>query len=312
MAFPLRILAFFGILFLCACSETQYAAHLAKQIPFPGDTPQSQGTFKVGKPYQAAGKWYYPEETYTFQETGIASWYGPGFHGKHTANGEVYDQNELTAAHKTLQLPCFVRVTNLENGRSVVVRVNDRGPFSRGRVIDVSERAASLLGFKGRGTAKVKIAVVGDASQKLAQAARSGADTRGTEIAMNQPQRQPVTPYQEASYQAQKSAAVSREPLPSSHYSSDGRIMPDPTVRQVPVSPTGIYVQAGSFGLEENALRLSQTLQDIGPARVYKADIRGRTFFRVRIGPFAEVAQADRALASLVSQGSGDAIIIVD
>lgn len=134
-----------------------------------GGTP---GEYKVGKPYQIDGVWYYPKEDYGYDETGIASWYGPGFHGNTTANGESFDQNELTAAHRTLPMPSLVRVTNLENGRSVVVRVNDRGPYANGRIIDLSRRAAQLLGFEGNGTAKVRVQMLDVESRAIADAAK--------------------------------------------------------------------------------------------------------------------------------------------
>ena len=100
----------------------------------------SSGSYKVGKPYKIMGQWYYPEENYKYKETGTASWYGEDFHAKYTANGEIYDMNTLTAAHRTLPLPSIVKVTNLENGRSLVLRVNDRGPFAKNRIIDISKR----------------------------------------------------------------------------------------------------------------------------------------------------------------------------
>ena len=109
-----------------------------------GKSPTSGATssgYKVGKPYQIGGIWYYPHVDYDYNETGIASWYGPGFHGKTTASGEPYDQNSLTAAHRTLPMPSLVRVTNLDNGRQLNLKINDRGPFARGRILDVSRRA---------------------------------------------------------------------------------------------------------------------------------------------------------------------------
>ncbi|MBM3569758.1 MAG: septal ring lytic transglycosylase RlpA family protein, partial [Alphaproteobacteria bacterium] len=118
------------------------------------------GIYKVGNPYQVAGIWYTPKEDPGYDETGIASWYGHPFHGKVTANGETYDMNDMTAAHKTLPMPVMVRVTNLENGRQLVLRVNDRGPFVHGRIIDVSRRGAQLLGFEGKGTARVRVQVI--------------------------------------------------------------------------------------------------------------------------------------------------------
>ncbi len=146
----------------------------------------SSGSFKVGNPYKVGGVRYVPEETYNFTQTGIASWYGPNFHGKYTANGEIYNQNALTAAHKTLQIPAIVRVTNLENGRSIIVRVNDRGPFSRGRIIDMSRKGAELLQFHNQGTAKVKVQVLPHESRIAAQAAKRGQNISGVEIALNE------------------------------------------------------------------------------------------------------------------------------
>lgn len=174
-----------AVLFLGACTEAQFAAHVIKQLPRDGQS-KSVGTFKVGNPYQIFGVWYTPQESYNFSETGIASWYGPNFHGKATANGEIFDMNDLTAAHRTLQLPSIVRVTNLENGRSLIVRVNDRGPFKRGRVLDLSRRSAELLGTIQKGTAKVKIQLLPEESRAIAEIAKRGEDTRGFEIALNE------------------------------------------------------------------------------------------------------------------------------
>lgn len=117
----------------------------------------ASGTVKIGKPYQIRGRWYRPEDDHDYRETGTASWYGPNFHGKPTANGERFDQNALTAAHRTLPMPSWVTVENLDNGREVMVRVNDRGPFAHNRIIDVSRRAAQLLGMEGAGVARVRV-----------------------------------------------------------------------------------------------------------------------------------------------------------
>src|SRR5579872_137138 len=119
--------------------------------------PRNAGIYKVGNPYQIDNVWYYPHEQPDYDETGIASWYGPTFYGKYTANGELYDGSALTAAHRTLPMPVNVRVTNLENGKSIVVRVNDRGPYARGRIIDLSKRAAELLDVVQTGTARVRV-----------------------------------------------------------------------------------------------------------------------------------------------------------
>lgn len=127
------------------------------------EVPKGGGYRKLGKRYNIAGKWYTPRHDEDYEETGMASWYGEGFHAKKTANGETYDMNALTAAHRTLPLPSLVRVTNVENGRSVVVRVNDRGPFKKGRIIDVSARVARELQFADKGVAKVHVKYVGPA-----------------------------------------------------------------------------------------------------------------------------------------------------
>lgn len=125
--------------------------------------PRGGGRDQVGKPYQVAGKWYYPKEQPGYVKKGKASWYGDAFHGRLTANGEIYDMTHLTAAHPTMPLPSYARVTNLKNGSSVIVRVNDRGPFAHDRVIDLSSKAAEMLDYKHSGIADVKVEYVGRA-----------------------------------------------------------------------------------------------------------------------------------------------------
>lgn len=124
------------------------------------DIPKGNGRYHVGKPYVIAGVTYVPREDPSYRADGIASWYGDAFHGRLTSNGEVFDMRSITAAHPTLPLPSYVRVTNLTNGRSLIVRVNDRGPFHASRVIDLSSRAAELLQFRHKGTARVRVEYV--------------------------------------------------------------------------------------------------------------------------------------------------------
>lgn len=362
------------VLALTGCAETQLMSHYAKKLPWPGQV-ESKGTYKVGQPYQVDRVWYYPKESFDHSETGIASWYGPGFDGKLTANGEVYDQNKLTAAHRTLQMPSLVRVTNLENGRSVVLRVNDRGPFKHGRVIDVSKRAADLLGFIGDGTARVRVDVLSEESQKLAAAAKAGQDTtritvadlsggKGlfnakpktnttTVTAQNRTGADVNTPLQ-ASYRSPIQLAQLKndaEMLPESlqtpvitveeldspspayqqppkeidkpvwtgkqdpvasvgHVEEDGRYMPDPVVRQEPVRPTGLFVQAGSFSVYENAERLSKALDSIAKTTIEPAVVQGKQYYRVKLGPISSVAEADRVLQSVIDSGHGTARVV--
>ena len=125
--------------------------------------PKGGGTYRVGKPYTVGGQLYVPEENVNYRQEGLASWYGEDFHGRLTANGEVFDMSSLSAAHPTLPMPCYARVTNLSNGKSLIVRINDRGPYHANRVMDVSSRAAELLGFKSSGVARVRVEYVGRA-----------------------------------------------------------------------------------------------------------------------------------------------------
>jgi rare lipoprotein A len=125
--------------------------------------PKGGGVYRVGKPYTVAGRVYVPEENINYSAVGFASWYGDDFHGRYTANGEIFDMTAISAAHPTLPLPSYVRVTNLANNRSIVVRVNDRGPYARDRLIDVSIKTAELLGFHGNGVARVKVDYIGRA-----------------------------------------------------------------------------------------------------------------------------------------------------
>ncbi|KAF0117901.1 MAG: rare lipoprotein A [Rhodospirillaceae bacterium] len=131
------------------------------------ERPPVRGLYKVGEPYQIKGIWYYPHEDYDYRETGVASWYGMDFHKKETANGEIFDMNAITAAHRTLPMPSVVRVTNLVNGRALAVRVNDRGPFVNDRILDLSRQAAQLLGFAAQGVTQVKVEILAEESITL-------------------------------------------------------------------------------------------------------------------------------------------------
>jgi rare lipoprotein A len=140
-------------------------------VAFGDPVPKGGGTYRVGKPYTVAGRVYVPEEDAAYREEGLASWYGNDFHGRLTANGEVFDMASLTAAHPTLPMPSYARVTNLSNGKSLIVRVNDRGPYHGNRLIDVSNKAAELLEFKGHGVARVRV-------EYIARAPLEGSDDR--------------------------------------------------------------------------------------------------------------------------------------
>jgi rare lipoprotein A len=145
-------------------SESEYGVKASPRVVADGQpVPKGGGRFLVGNPYEVKGKVYVPKEDPNYNRTGLASWYGSAFHGRVTANGEVYDSDHLSAAHPTFPLPSYARVTNMDTGSSVVVRVNDRGPFHPGRLIDVSSKTAELLDFKNTGTARVNVQYVGRA-----------------------------------------------------------------------------------------------------------------------------------------------------
>jgi len=154
---------------LAACSSSnsridpKYGVAASPRVSKAAYIPSGGGRYQVGKPYKIAGKWYKPKEVTRYEKTGVASWYGDAFHGRKTANGEIYNMNAYSAAHPTLPLPSYVRVTNLANGNSVVVRVNDRGPFAHNRLIDLSKRAAGVLDFRRQGVAKVHVSYLGRA-----------------------------------------------------------------------------------------------------------------------------------------------------
>ena len=144
--------------------DPKYGVSSSPRVVALGDpVPKGGGTYRVGKPYVVAGRTYVPEEDVNYRAEGMASWYGDDFHGRLTANGEVFDMTSLTAAHPTLPMPSYARVTNVSNGKSLIVRVNDRGPYHGNRLIDVSNKAAELLEFKGNGVAKVRVEYVGRA-----------------------------------------------------------------------------------------------------------------------------------------------------
>jgi rare lipoprotein A len=301
------VMAFAGFTAGCAVERTRY-------VPTP--TPPAghgQSIYKVGNPYEIDGTWYYPKEQPDYDETGVASWYGPDFYGHVTANGETYNAGDLTAAHRTLPMPVNVRVTNLDNGRSLVLRVNDRGPYAKGRIIDVSEAAAEKLGFKQNGTARVRVTYVARALQP--DGAPLPSDTP-VEIAQAVPavpaprvDSVPLAALPQARVAPPVRMAVLPKPAPDPVPAEAA--LPSGQVTQVPVpAATHLYVQVGAFGSYENAMRLREQLGE--DLRVSTTKKNGQTLYRVRTGPMDSTADADAALARLSGLGSNDAHIVVD
>ena len=310
-----RILVAAGAAFLLsACAETQLVIHSAKELTGTANTAgvlKTKGKYKIGRPYQIKGTWYYPAENFKYVETGISSWYGPKFHGKKTANGETYDMNTLTAAHRTLPLPSVVRVINLKNGRSLNLRVNDRGPFARGRIIDVSRRAAQLLGFQRAGTARVRVEIIADESQRLKLTAMNGSlpqseKITGQAVAKQTVRSEPISG--SASTRARRDRAVSAVPRRAT-----GEVVKSGIVTTVPTpADSQLFVQAGAFADFANASKVRTRLSQLGPAWVTKARIGRRDFYRVRIGPMQNLDSADAVLAEMISSGFPKAQIVVD
>ena len=236
---------------------------------------QYGGVYKVGNPYQIMGKWYYPKEDYHYSEIGTASWYGDDFHAKRTANGEKYDMNTLTAAHRTLPLPSIVRVTNLENGRSLVLRVNDRGPYAKERIIDISKRGAQLLGYQTKGTAKVKVEIMADESKALKAALLSqNAETE--------------------KYIAKIKAADSEVRVQNKDSALTDKY----------------YIQAGSFSQRDLALNFEKKLKKFGQTEIAEASVNGTLYYRVRLGPLENENVAGEKLLNIQSAGFHDARIV--
>ncbi len=235
-------------------------------------TPDGAG-FKVGNPYLIDGVRYVPKVDPEYDETGIASWYGKQFHGKATANGETYDMEALTAAHKTLPMPSRVRVTSLENDKELILRVNDRGPFVGDRIIDVSRRAARELGFMNKGTARVRVEV-------LDSPAFAAAKTPAV------PKAKRVRPADEPSA-ATTAAAASDKPR-----------------------PRRLFVQAGSFAIPENAYRLSADLRRVAAFTVTPLQTQNGLLHRVRAGPLWSTAEVHTVLSGLRAVGFTEARLV--
>ena len=325
--------AFWGGIILAAvslagCAETTLVTNGSKLAT---EDSNAVPPYKLGKPYQVDGAWFYPKVDYEYNETGIASWYGPDFHGKSTANGEIFDQNALTAAHKTLPMPTIVRVTNLENGRSIEVRINDRGPFKNNRVIDLTKRGAQLLGFEGQGTAKVRVQVMKEDSILLAnkvggaqlayagepepQAAgpKPSAAPAGTVVTEKLPQgHSTAAPVTSVPVQPAPSNSVVGLPKPSAAQAATTIPSLNGSVSYTPVKPTNIFIQAGAFLQQSNALKLTQQLASLGQTRVTPARVGTQTFYRVRLGPIQHIEDADALLQKVIGTGQPDARIVVE
>jgi rare lipoprotein A len=275
----------------------------------------AQPRYRVGEPYQMGGVWSYPREDFALNQTGLASVAADSQGGRRTANGEIHDPGGLMAAHRTLQMPAVVRVTNLEAGLELDVRVNDRGPANPGRVIELSRRAAELLGIRPGGTAQVRVAVVAEASRALTagmpnpEAPRIEVATAPVGNVMREDLAPPPGATQAARVREARPlpAAAARPAEATPALATAPERLPE-RVNRVPAQPGRLYVEGASFSTralaDRQAARIGGRVDAIGP--------RGRETFRVRIGPLQSVTEADRALEATLRAGVSEARIIVD
>lgn len=317
MRYPWIIIWCFGAaLILSACQ---------KNIPDPIlKRGEYKGTYKVGSPYKIRNQWYHPKEDLRYDEIGTSSWYGPNFHGKLTANGDIFNSQALTAAHRTLPMPSYIKVTNLENNRQLVLLVNDRGPFAKGRILDVSEKAASILGFKNQGVARVRVQIlpgktrqllwdlgIGKQSAFMRYQAPSSYTASSTAPIPNfkavAPMRYPVTKNPLVRQGLTRVLPVEKEAIPQMA----------PVQSAAPVNYTSpsqhasqYFIQAGAFSQAKNAEKLAYQLLAFGNTNVIPISSTQGTIYKVQIGPKQSYSQAENILENLARIGYNDAHII--
>jgi rare lipoprotein A len=252
--------------------------------------PSDVATFqKIGAPYQVGGIWYVPAHEPDYDETGVASWYGDAFQGKPTANGEIFDMNVVSGAHPTLPIPSMVEVTNLANGRSIIVRINDRGPFVGNRLIDMSARGAQLLGFREQGHTNVRVRYVGPADVEPR-----------------------VTP-QNLTAPTLMAANMATKPLPPS--ATPPALPPPRAMAAVAPAATATsqeaFVQVGAFSQIANANRLRDQAFSLGPVQVIETtNAAGAPLYRVVLGPIVNRAEALAKVEELNSNGIASARVM--
>lgn len=331
-----------GLLALVGCSsDTSTQPDPAKLAEAKASQKRLPSGFKLGKPYQIKGKWYYPEYDPNYQKIGIASWYGDQFQGLATANGEIFDKNLITAAHPTLPIPSNVRVTNLDTGRSIVVRVNDRGPFHGDREIDLSEAAARELGYERNGLARVKVEFLGladgiqppaglvYASSKSPGAQPGRAILASTALPDRNSPKPPLNPsvpaYQEASY-PEATTALDIQPQRERNVTTRATVNPGKggMTRSTPTMVASVdegrqrhmcvagpqFVQVGAFADTERVRLAQDALEGLGKVRTEPVFINQRAAMRVRVGPLKDHQSADRVLSAVQSKGYGNAFVV--
>jgi rare lipoprotein A len=277
------------------------AAALLLAVPAQAERKSWDGAVKIGRPYDVDGVRYVPSDDRTYQASGVASWYGDKFHGRPTSSGELYDMEELTAAHRTLPMPSFIKVTNLDNGKSVVLRVNDRGPYHSNRLVDVSRQGAEALGFIGKGTARVKVERVFPNETIEQRRILAALPTPGINEPDKSGNRQPTD-----KMPALPAAEILALPLPP----------PAPEVlalaqgNDAPLL-AAFHVQVAALGDETRAQVLVQDISRFGAAFVELLPGSAGQLFRVRIGPYVSRDVANNMIEQLRDAGYTNAIILL-
>lgn len=268
----------------------------------------------TSRPYQINGIWYHPQPHYEYEEEGMASYYGGTdvFHGRKTSTGEIFDMNEVSAAHKTLPLPCIAEVTNLENGRQIQLKVNDRGPFVHGRIIDVSRRTAQLLGFDRKGTAKVRVRTLVPESLAL-----NGINPSDVMVAQASPPVKKPIPVKKPPIMTaalpklpdhlfeeviEEESSVQLASTPPVQLASAAPASAPQTSHEAP-SSTGIFVEIGKYQSEAEAHAISKKLDGITDAMAQAAQTKGLNAYVVQLGPLLSMSQANQVLDQLVNAG---------
>lgn len=310
---------------LAACASV--GPKYATSLPHARQPSGAGGTYKVGAPYQVGGIWYVPREQPDYDQTGVASWYGDAFQFKATANGEIFDKDVPSAAHTTLPLPCLVEVTNLDNGRKLIVRVNDRGPFVGGRIIDLSHEAARELGYDRAGLAHVRVRYVGPAplygeeSRRYAQNALKAPRPRASTPPQAPPKIAPPAPAAESDVIL--TAERTPKPPPMIVQSSLApligsdlpKLRPDvPLVAErvaAAAASKPFKVQVGAFSTAENAKKAADELAQAGLATVSPMTTKaGTTLYRVVLAGAEDAKSAEVLRQKAIEAGFADAWVM--
>jgi rare lipoprotein A len=291
---------------------TAAAASLATCASVQPQTTANTAPQRTGQPYQVNGIWYVPREQPDYDVVGMASWYGDAFHGRSTADGEIFDMNAVSGAHTTLPLPSIVEVTNLENGRKLRVRVNDRGPFVGDRVIDLSHEAARELGYERQGLTRVRVRYVGpapllgpDAGVRVARAKPSASRQYASAGARPGPYAARFAPADPPS--SQSDVVFTSQPAPAQ--ARQLQIVPAMPAGPVP-SARGWRIQAGAFSDAARAQRAVRQLTDVGPAVIEPFQRNGVTVYRVILAGPAREMEAYDLRDRVVEAGFADARVI--